>query len=754
MYKIKFIHKLTFNHKSTQAFLLTLLGMLALSSLLLTAYFSFSHYQHELDLVERTALQMAEAISKHQNRMIQDSELLLRQVANHPDFNLHDIEKCNKYAAELRIILPEHANIALANLEGEVLCSVVPLQGLVNIKDRAYFKRAKETGQFEGGEYQIGRITGRAAANYGLQLQDATDMTRPPIGVAYIAIDVLKLNQILIDSLPLDGATLTLLSNDGTVIARYPDPEDFTGEKVPDSDLVKKVFSHQLSGTFDVKGLDGVQRIYAVSPVRGTGDGRWSMVVGVPVENATAQFRDIILKQIIILAVVFGGLLLIVALATAQFSRRLRKVTEVAEKIRQGDYTARSGLPAKADEIGILASAFDHMAEELGHRDSEQKQSVGTIKKMNAELEMRVEERTHELNNAAGQLEILNTALTKSLQERETQTSQLKKLAQLSDMLQACLKLEEAYDLIARYCELLGNSPGGAIYIMSSSPNLAERVATWGNGGDLAQECSPDDCWAMRRGALYRTGAGHAQLVCAHAEHVLAEETVCLPILAQGEMVGFIYVYLDESIIRDEVISKSMEELLVAVAEQGGQTIAALNMREELRRQSIRDPLTGLYNRRYMEETLIREQTRSKRHGSPISVISFDIDHFKNVNDTYGHDAGDCALKMVANVLRSNVRVEDIVCRMGGEEIIIVLPGADIQQAWEKAEGLRKMIQSQPLTYEGMELPALTVSGGVASYPGDGESWKIVLKVADHRLYQAKKAGRNQTHISTSNIVE
>jgi diguanylate cyclase (GGDEF)-like protein len=163
----------------------------------------------------------------------------------------------------------------------------------------------------------------------------------------------------------------------------------------------------------------------------------------------------------------------------------------------------------------------------------------------------------------------------------------------------------------------------------------------------------------------------------------------------------------------------------------------------ELREQAIRDPLTGLFNRRYLKETLQREIARARREDLPIGIMIMDIDEFKNVNDVYGHNAGDRMLQAMGEMLKTNIRAEDIVCRYGGEEFVIVMPGASLGVAYERAELLRQNFEQMWVPYEG-ELLHATISLGVAAYPIHGTDGEDALIRADRALYQAKQAGRNR----------
>ncbi len=160
--------------------------------------------------------------------------------------------------------------------------------------------------------------------------------------------------------------------------------------------------------------------------------------------------------------------------------------------------------------------------------------------------------------------------------------------------------------------------------------------------------------------------------------------------------------------------------------------------------QAIRDPLTGLFNRRHMEESFERELARGNRSRQPVSVFMIDIDHFKRFNDTFGHAAADVVLRETAALIRAQIRSDDIACRFGGEELVVILPEADREQAKARAEALRHAIGQQQVSYRGAALGGITASFGVATYPRDGTTVESLLRAADEALYQAKRLGRDR----------
>jgi diguanylate cyclase (GGDEF)-like protein len=187
-----------------------------------------------------------------------------------------------------------------------------------------------------------------------------------------------------------------------------------------------------------------------------------------------------------------------------------------------------------------------------------------------------------------------------------------------------------------------------------------------------------------------------------------------------------------------------LERQATVVGERISLALANLRLREVLRGQSIRDPLTGLFNRRFMEESLERELRRAIRGKQQVALLMLDIDHFKRFNDTFGHQAGDALLRALGNLLKESTRGQDVVCRYGGEEFAFVLAGASLDAARKRAELLREEIKQLNVRHGGQLLGAVTLSVGIAVFPDNGDSAEHLLKAADDALYRAKEQGRDR----------
>jgi diguanylate cyclase (GGDEF)-like protein len=318
---------------------------------------------------------------------------------------------------------------------------------------------------------------------------------------------------------------------------------------------------------------------------------------------------------------------------------------------------------------------------------------------------------------------------------------QNERLGDLGQMLQASLNTEEACKVFASLAPKLLHAKGGSVAIFNASRNLLSSLAHWGSEG-APEPFAAEDCWALRRGKVHRPRSD-GDFRCTHLTREGREGAVCVPMIAQGDTVGVL------TLVPDVEYSPELVVLAESLGERFGLTIANLRLRDRLRDQSIRDPLTGLFNRRYLEETLTRELNRAERTTRPLGLLVIDIDHFKRLNDTYGHDAGDAALAEVGRLLGKSFRTSDIACRYGGEEFVIVLPEAAKGFAATRAESLRQAVKELRVSARGAPISALSISIGVAHFPDDGRTPEDLLRAADVALYAAKAQGRDRVVVAT-----
>ena len=345
-------------------------------------------------------------------------------------------------------------------------------------------------------------------------------------------------------------------------------------------------------------------------------------------------------------------------------------------------------------------------------------------------------------------LQRANARLASLVGGLERQGKVAQQLAEMGDLLQSCSAREEAYQVVSRSCGQIFAGWSGALYVLNSSRNLLEMAASWGAPTSSREVFEPDECWGLRRGRVH-TVTDAEGLLCQHLHHSPAGGSICVPMVAQGDTLGVFY--LEGLSAGPELVVGPADEtkdsgrlLAVAVAEHLSLAVANLKLRETLRSQAIRDPLTGLFNRRYMEETLEREVPRALRKGTPLTVVMLDIDHFKNFNDVFGHDAGDALLHALGTFITSHVRAEDVACRYGGEEFTLILPEIGAEAACARLEGLREGVRLLKVEHRGLPLGPVTISMGVASLPEHGRTGETLLRSADTALYRAKKEGRDR----------
>jgi len=321
-------------------------------------------------------------------------------------------------------------------------------------------------------------------------------------------------------------------------------------------------------------------------------------------------------------------------------------------------------------------------------------------------------------------------------------------LSELSSFLQACETPREAYDCLGRYGPRLFPGSGGALYLLAPGSELLEEQLGWGGLDEAEASFGSQECWALRRGRPHQLDGSGQPLCCPHLRLVGREVTsICLPLVAQGDTFGLLLV-LHRGPPPEAEQGDMRQRLAVALAEQMGLALANIRLRETLRLQSIRDPLTGLYNRRFMDEALRRELARARRSGQPLALALIDVDHFKQFNDQHGHDAGDLVLQQVARALESRVRSSDIVCRFGGEEFVVLMTELTPELAQRRAEELLQAVRDLVLVHGGRPLGRLSASLGLVLHPRHGEQPQALIETADAALYAAKHAGRDRVVIA------
>lgn len=347
-----------------------------------------------------------------------------------------------------------------------------------------------------------------------------------------------------------------------------------------------------------------------------------------------------------------------------------------------------------------------------------------------------------ERKTAEQNLQDSHSRLSTSLEALQDHAREMQVISRMTDLIQTCMVQDEACRVVEDAAGELFRGLGGSMALKSEHEGCLDTVATWGQGYEAEQLFAYDDCWGMRRGHPHDVEAGSRSVRCKHIIDRDNGAYLCLPMTVVGETLGLVTLKRPPPGMDWQV--GEWRQLAVSFAESIKMSISNLKLREALREQAIRDPLTGLYNRRYLESVLPRELNRSVRLQRPISVVMVDIDHFKRFNDTYGHKAGDLVLQAVARSMQEFLRSSDLACRYGGEEFLILLSEMDGDNAARRVERLLERVSLMTIEIEGLGLPTITFSAGVASCPQHAVQQEQLIALADAAMYAAKNGGRNR----------
>src|SRR5688572_29597247 len=335
-----------------------------------------------------------------------------------------------------------------------------------------------------------------------------------------------------------------------------------------------------------------------------------------------------------------------------------------------------------------------------------------------------------------------NDELITLVNELQWRDREMQLLNRMNDLLQSCVTLPEAYRVITLSAGDLFPGQNGCLAVFNGRDRPLETVACWGPEMLMEPSFSLENCWALRRGQLHEVLDPQVGLVCQHFIKTPETPYICLPLMVQGETLGVLCV-MDNAARRSQH-QLGLQQLAVTVGETVKLALANLKLRDELRQQAIHDQLTGLFNRRYLDETLPRDLHQAQRRNTPLCLVMLDIDGFKEFNDTFGHGAGDAILRGCGNVLRDRLRKSDISCRYGGDEFVLVLHDSSVADTQERLEQIRLLISALKIHYGEQVLGSITLSVGIAQALEHSTSASELLRAADEAMYAAKQAGRDR----------
>lgn len=381
------------------------------------------------------------------------------------------------------------------------------------------------------------------------------------------------------------------------------------------------------------------------------------------------------------------------------------------------------------------------MADQLLEETKERRGAQLALEETNLRLEETVRQRTEALSRS-------NNKLAGFIQQLRSCNQDLYRLNAAGERLHGCQRLEDALPVVVDGIQELFPSSTGLLACSDDDSETFRVRVRWGEGEHrLPDVFVLEDCPALRDDRIFNYGLEGKQ-GCPELERTPQTASFCRPLKVGEVVLGLLHLHYPLQIhgLEDPREMMQSRQLLAAtLAEHVGLALANLRMRERLEAQAIRDPLTGLYNRRHMEAFLERELERAKREDDGrLGLVLLDVDHFKAFNDNHGHQAGDAVLSQLAGVLANQVRKGDVACRFGGEEFLLILAGASLDITRQRAEQVRAAVAGHCVVHKDSRLGAVTISAGAAAFPHHGDDVASLLRVVDEALYEAKRQGRNR----------
>jgi len=330
------------------------------------------------------------------------------------------------------------------------------------------------------------------------------------------------------------------------------------------------------------------------------------------------------------------------------------------------------------------------------------------------------------------------------VQELEQRTREMTLLNEMGDMLRACMTTEEAYSVIVRVAQQIFPVQVGALHVISAARNQVEAAAVWGDASQVERVFTPDECWALRRGRVHWVEDTDNGLLCKHLPQPPPRGYLCVPMMAQSEALGVLYLTQPAN----SRLTEAKQRLAVAMAEHIAMALSNLKLHETLRSQSIRDPLTGLFNRRFMEESLELELRRAARNRRPLGTILLEVDNLQAISRSFGSDAEDSVLVELGNLLQTIIRKEDIACRFDAEKFMIILPHGSLEIAAQRAGNLCELVKDLEIRHRGRSVGRIAISVGIAGFPEQGRMVEAIFRAADAALQRAKAEGGDRVVIA------
>ena len=662
---------------------------------------------------QTVALMLARLVLQEQQEFIAGARQLLPGLARLPSIEAQGGAACNDVLARLLEQYPYYANLGVSRRDGLLQCSGLPMMTSVQMRDRDFFRRTIETGDFTVGGYQVGRVTGKSAVNLGYPLRDEQGRIE---GVIFAALDLAWLSRKL-NNFPLpEGTVTTILDRSGTVLAHQPDPDRWFGKSIRDAPFVRKIVERGAEGTADSLDASGVRRLFAFTPLYQDDSNSVYVSVGIPRDVAYA-YVDLRYKRDLFVLLLIGVLVSAVAWKGGNVFvlRPLRVLALASERLGNGDLNARTNLPQTHDEFGRLAQTFDRMAASLQRRSDEAKIRDKELRRINRAL--------HTLS-----------AVDRTLVRATDEGSLLHKMCTVAVELGGYRMAWVGYAENDAEKSIRSVAQAGVDAASLEALSMAWDESERGSGPTGTAIRTGKPCVACNLQSEPRYRAWHSV-----AREFGINSALSLPLHVNQKVLGALTISSEDV----DAFDPAEIELLSQMVEDVAYGITCLRIRTKhetaqatIERMAYYDGLTGLPNHASLEEVLECAVSKAVSQQHTLALLLFDLERLRDVNETLGFEAGNKVLQASAQRIVQESGKEGFVARVRGDEFALLLPLADGAQAKQIALRILHLL-SQPFSIENFTL-VIRANVGIVLFPDHGADGEQLIRRANVAMQLAK----------------
>lgn len=750
-----------------------LVCIITLPAVLMIFYQTTQERQQAIQLHAQQAVTIAQLLFSTQEKIIGDTEHYLEYLASIPEVQQPGSSACGQFLSKILKFNPTYINIGVPSANGDLLCNALPLEQDVNVFERPYFQQSLTQHAFAIGRYQLDRASGKTSINFSYPVVDLNDQL---VGVVVAVVSLDAWSQWLAEyNLPVD-AVVFVTDEQARIVANYPFDSKVHGRDPDNYNVNIEPSQHYQLVTEQVTGTDQVLRIFTHQTLYTKLDNKGVTVsVGIPIDSALNHINERFMTRILsFLACVLVVTLLAIKILNTSLIKPLEKLTQATFNLRLG--IQPQGLNTQgAKEIRILEEHFLRMssarltAERVAKKRSSELDAVFSAL---PDLYFRVDTQEVIVDYRAANTNDLYVSpdvfvgnkISDVLPEEIGQLWQ-QKTAELRDKKEV-VTWEYRLSILGdeQHFEARVNSISNSQDIIVVIRNISERKKDEESLKLAASVFSNSrECMVVtdHNGSIIDVNPAFTQVTGYQKHEVLGKNP---SILASGIHGDEFYAKLWQCLSKDgrwegEIYNKRKdgevfpEWLSINAIYQADGSVSHFialyrditeqkKSTEIIWRQAHYDPLTNLPNRRTLSDHLNHQLSVAQRNQTLSAVLFIDIDDFKHINDSLGHDMGDLLLQRVAQRLRDNTRSQDMIARQGGDEFIVVMGDlSSISPVIRLAERLLTSFERPFLLKE--ETIFVSASVGLAFYPNDGETAAELLKKADQAMYAAKQAGKN-----------